>query len=64
MKKALELKRVRKKYGELVALENLSLSMEEGEFLCMVGTSGSGKTTLMKMVNGLIEPDEGKVCIY
>lgn len=64
MKKALELKRVRKKYGELVALENLSLSMEEGEFLCVVGTSGSGKTTFMKMVNGLIEPDEGKVCIY
>lgn len=64
MKKALELKRVRKKYGELIALENLSLSMEEGEFLCVVGTSGSGKTTLMKMVNGLIEPDEGKVCIY
>lgn len=64
MKKILELKEVKKSYAKTVALEKLSLCMEEGDFLCVVGTSGSGKTTFMKMVNGLIEPDEGKVCIY
>lgn len=64
MSKILEFRNVTKRYGEAVALNNFNLSMEEGDFLCVVGTSGSGKTTMMKMVNGLIMPDEGKVFIH
>lgn len=45
------------------AVCNLSLEIEEGETLVLLGTSGSGKTTTMKMVNRLIEPTEGRILI-
>ncbi len=47
----------------LKAVCNLSLEIEEGETLVLLGTSGSGKTTTMKMVNRLIEPTEGRILI-
>lgn len=64
MKKAIEYRSVSKSYGEKIVLENFSLDIMEGEFLCIVGTSGSGKTTLMKMVNGIVMADEGQVIVY
>lgn len=64
MSKILEFQDVTKRYGDAIALNRFNLSMEEGDFLCVVGTSGSGKTTMMKMVNGLIMPDDGKVFIH
>ena len=44
-------------------VRNFNLTINEGDFLCIVGTSGSGKTTLLKMINGLVVPDEGDITI-
>lgn len=46
---------------EVHALDGVSLTAEEGEFLAVVGTSGSGKTTLLNMLGGLDVPDSGGV---
>jgi osmoprotectant transport system ATP-binding protein len=45
------------------ALKNVSLHVQQGEILALLGTSGSGKTTLLKMVNRLIEPSSGDVVV-
>lgn len=59
---ALELSEVRKRYpGGAAALDGVSLSVEEGRVLVLLGTSGSGKTTALKTVNRLVEPDSGRV---
>ncbi|HZP88275.1 MAG TPA: phosphonate ABC transporter ATP-binding protein [Burkholderiales bacterium] len=50
-----------KRYGSLVALDEVSLSVEAGEFLVVLGPSGAGKSTLLRCINRLIEPDHGDV---
>jgi osmoprotectant transport system ATP-binding protein len=52
-----------KRYGGVVAVDDLSLHVGEGELLVLLGGSGSGKTTTLKMVNRLIEPSAGRVVI-
>ncbi|ARQ00189.1 ATP-binding cassette domain-containing protein [Pseudorhodoplanes sinuspersici] len=54
---------VTKRYGDNVrpALDNISLDIQSGEFIVMVGQSGSGKSTLLGMINRLIDPSEGVV---
>jgi osmoprotectant transport system ATP-binding protein len=52
---------VSKRYGAELALDRVSLSVHEREFLAVVGPSGAGKTTLLRLVNRLIEPDDGVV---
>ena len=52
-----------KRYGAVVALEDASFEMGEGEFLTLLGPSGSGKTTLLMIVAGLVPPDGGEVWI-
>src|SRR5664279_1700400 len=47
--------------GLVQALENVSLSVSEGEFVCLVGASGCGKSTLLNIIAGLEEPDSGAV---
>lgn len=49
--------------GEVTAVSDLSLTVLEGETLCLIGTSGCGKTTTMKMVNRLLEPTRGAVLV-
>lgn len=52
--------KVKKRYGDLWALKDVDLEIEEGKFLGLVGPNGSGKSTLMKIIVGLIKPDEGE----
>jgi len=54
---------VTKKYGSLVAVNNLSLSIESGKIVGLLGPNGSGKTTLIKMINGLLQPNEGEITV-
>ncbi len=61
---AIEFKNIKKQYRDKTILEKFNLSIEEGEFLTVVGSSGCGKTTLLKMVNALIIPDEGQVLVH
>lgn len=49
--------------GAVRALDDISLDVGPGEFICLVGPSGCGKTTLLRLINGLIEPDEGQVSV-
>jgi osmoprotectant transport system ATP-binding protein len=48
---------------EVRAVNEVSLSVNDGETLCLIGTSGSGKTTCMKMINRLVEPSEGEILV-
>jgi ABC-2 type transport system ATP-binding protein len=58
---ALELQNVVKRYNEITAVNNLSLSVGQGEIFGLLGPNGSGKSTLLKMLLGLVQPDEGSV---
>src|SRR5262249_11099596 len=49
--------------GRVVAVDNVSLTVAEGEFLAIVGGSGSGKTTLLRLANRLIEADGGTITV-
>ncbi|MGP2490276.1 amino acid ABC transporter ATP-binding protein [Mesorhizobium sp. PUT5] len=57
----LEIADVRKKFGALEVLKGISLSVEEGEIIAIVGRSGSGKSTLLRCVNALESIDEGTI---
>lgn len=63
----LELSNVRKSYGagaaEVVALHNISLTIQSGEFTAFAGSSGSGKTTLLNLIGGLDTPTAGEVIL-
>jgi putative ABC transport system ATP-binding protein len=50
-----------KRYGDLEVVKGVSLTVNEGEFVCLVGKSGCGKTTLLSLLSGLEKPTEGKV---
>jgi len=57
----IEWQAVSKSFGGLPAVEGLSLTIAQGEFVVLIGASGSGKSTLLRMANRLVEPDRGRV---
>ena len=63
----LEVSQLSKEFGTskgiVVALRNLNLHVEEGEFVCIVGASGSGKSTLLRLVAGLEQPTTGRITV-
>jgi len=48
---------------EKIALKNINLTLEKGDFVTIIGSNGAGKSTLMNIISGLLEPDSGKVMI-
>ena len=63
METAIEFRHVRKAYDDNVIIPDLSLKIEKGEFVTIIGSSGCGKTTTLKMINGLYEPTSGDVLV-
>lgn len=57
----LDLDRITKRYGQVLALDGVSLSVADGEFFALLGPSGCGKTTLLRTVAGIVVPDGGAV---
>lgn len=64
MSNFIEFQNVSKVYeGKKVAVENINLAFNKGEFICFIGTSGSGKTTLIRMINRMTNPSTGSIHI-
>lgn len=61
--KSIEIKNLTKRYNDRIAVNNLSLSIEEGEFFALLGENGAGKTTTIKMLCGLLLPSSGDAFI-
>ena len=57
----LEMKNIRKRFGGITALENVSLSVKQGEIVAIAGENGAGKSTLMKILAGFYRPDSGDI---
>lgn len=63
MNAAIELKNISKRFGEVIANNNVNLDVQKGEILSILGENGSGKTTLMNMIAGIYFPDEGQIFV-
>jgi len=57
----LEIKNVKKTFGKVIALNNVSFALERGELVGLLGDNGAGKSTLIKLIMGIYEPDEGEI---
>ena len=57
----IELDNVRKSFGDFPVLKGISMFVQKGEAVCIIGPSGSGKSTILRCINGLIPVDEGFV---
>ena len=63
MTDALEIRNLKKSFGNLEVIKNLSLTAKRGDVICVIGSSGSGKSTLLRCVNLLETPDSGEVYV-
>ncbi|MEJ0065079.1 MAG: ABC transporter ATP-binding protein [Caulobacteraceae bacterium] len=62
-KTIIRLENITKRFGKVVAVDDVSLQVEEGEFFALLGPSGCGKTTLLRMIAGFETPTEGRILI-
>src|SRR5829696_5297342 len=60
----LRVEHLKKTYGSVEAIADISFEVAAGEFVCVVGPSGCGKTTLLKCISGLLEPTAGSIDRY
>ena len=58
-----KIENISKKFGDTVAVSNLSFTIKDGEFVVLLGPTGAGKTTTLRLIAGLEDPDEGKIFI-
>ncbi len=61
MSQKLVLENINKNFGSLIAVNNVNLDIEPGEFLCFLGPSGCGKTTLLRIITGFEQPSSGTI---
>ena len=59
----LEIRKLRKSFGDLVAVDDVSFTLKKGELVGLLGPNGAGKTTTVSMITGLLRPDHGEVLI-
>lgn len=59
----IEMVNIKKKFGNVIALDGCNLSVKKGEVTAIVGDNGSGKSTLIKILNGNLTPDDGEIYI-
>ena len=59
----LECKNLRKRYGNIEALNSINLNIKRGRIVGLLGPNGSGKSTFIKIANGLLVPSEGEILI-
>jgi spermidine/putrescine transport system ATP-binding protein len=59
----LELRNIRKRFGDFIAVDGVSLEVSKGQFVCLLGPSGCGKTTTLRCIAGLEDPDDGDILI-
>ena len=59
----IEINNLTKKFSDLTALDDVTVSLEQGQIVGLLGPNGSGKTTLIKTLNGLLQPTSGSVTI-
>lgn len=59
----IEVKNVTKKYGKILAVDNISFEIKDGEIIGLLGPNGAGKSTTMNMITGYIEPTEGTIIV-
>lgn len=59
----LEVRQLRRNYGEFVAVADVNFAIDKGEIVGLLGHNGAGKTTIMKMLSGYLEPDQGSISV-
>ena len=60
---SVELKGLTKRFGAATAVDNVSLTIGNGNLVCLLGPSGCGKTTTLRLIAGFIEPTEGEIVV-
>ena len=63
MSELLKITGLTKRYSNVLALDNVDLTVEPGKIIGVLGPNGSGKTTLIKLINGLLTPTKGSILI-
>ncbi|WP_457605978.1 ABC transporter ATP-binding protein [Nitratifractor sp.] len=63
MSPILEVRRLKKRFGDFTAVDELDFTVDEGDFFSILGPSGCGKTTMLRMIAGFLEPTEGEIYI-